>query len=237
MTVVAVMARALDAPADTVKTRLAPLLPRAADRLALHTALLADVMAAARGVTDARVRVASTPDGQADSFRAVDVEPGHVFLQRGDDLGARERGVFEHLFRQGARQVVLIGSDIPTITTTILQEACAALRTTPGHVVIGPAADGGYYLLGVSGPPVPDLFSGVRWSTSYTLADTLRRCEFENLRVSLLPVLEDVDTPDTLARLRETLAADPARAPHTAQALHALLSTPDESRATPNARC
>ena len=70
-----------------------------------------------------------------------------------------------------------------------------------------------------AGPAVPDLFSGVRWSTHYALADTLRRCEFENRRVTFLPVLEDLDTPDALERLRAALADDPHRAPATARVL------------------
>jgi rSAM/selenodomain-associated transferase 1 len=219
--VVVVMARALDAPADTIKTRLASALPDPADRAALHRACVADVLAAARGVDGALVRVAATSDGSPESFREVGVEPGHVFAQEGDDLGAREHAVFARMFRQGAHQVVLVGSDIPLLTTAILAEAFAALDADPLRVAIGPAADGGYYLMGLSGPAVPDLFSGVRWSTPYALADTLRRCEFENRRVAFLPVLEDVDTPEALERLRATLRAEPGRTVHAARTLAA----------------
>ena len=222
MKVVAVMTRSPAAPAESFKTRLASELAPAERRRDLHLACFRDTVAAARGVAHARLRVASTPEGAADDYRALGVEPGHVFMQKGDDLGARERDVFAHLFRQGARQVVLIGSDIPTITTTLLEAAFSALDTQPARVVLGPAADGGYYLLGLSGPQVPDLFTGVRWSTQYTLADTLRRCEFENRRFELLPVLEDVDTPDALGRLRALLAQDPTRAPHTAAFLESM---------------
>ena len=219
MKVVVVMARALDAPADTIKTRLSPMLPAPDQRRALHAACVADVVHAARSVTDAIVRVAATPDGTGASFRELGVEPGHVFPQQGDDLAARERAIFERMFRQGARHVVLVGSDIPLLTPAILSEAFDALAEDAQRVVLGPAADGGYYLMGLAGPAVPDLFSGVRWSTVYTLADTLRRCEFENRRVALLPILEDVDTPEALERLRATLRAEPARAPHTASYL------------------
>lgn len=219
MKVVVVMARALDAPADTIKTRLSPVLPEPARRHALHVACVADVVDAARKVPGAIVRVATTPDGTGESFRLVGVEPGHVFPQQGDDLAARERAIFERMFRQGARHVVLVGSDLPLLTPDIIAEAFDALADDPLRVVLGPAADGGYYLMGLAGPALPDLFSGVRWSTVYTLADTLRRCEFENRRVAFLPVVEDVDTPEALERLRATLRAEPARAPHTASYL------------------
>jgi uncharacterized protein len=221
--VVAVMTRSPGAPAEAIKTRLAPALPDPAQRRALHLACLQDTVAAARRVTGARVRVAATPEGPAEAFRDIGIEPGHVFPQQGEDLGAREREVFARLFRQGARQVVLIGSDIPTLSTATLEAAFAALDEQPGRVVIGPAADGGYYLLGLTGPQVPDLFSGVRWGTCYALADTLRRCEFENRRFDLLPVLEDVDTPAALRRLRDLLAEEPAHAPATAALLASTL--------------
>ncbi len=216
MKVVVVMARALDAPGDTIKTRLSTILPARDQRRALHAACVADIVDSARKVPGVIVRVAATTDGTGESFREVGVEPGHVFPQQGDDLAARERAIFERMFRQGARQVVLVGSDIPLLTPDIIAEAFDALAADALRVALGPAADGGYYLMGLAGPAVPDLFSGVRWSTVYTLADTLRRCEFENRRVTFLPVLEDIDTPDALERLRTTLRADPSRAPRTA---------------------
>lgn len=219
MKVLVVMARALDAPANTIKTRLADAVPDAEQRRRLHAACVADVIQAARAVPDVLVRVAATPDGTGESFREVGVEPGHVFQQQGDDLAARERAIFERMFRQGARQVVIVGSDVPLIAPSILVDAFVALDTHPLQVALGPAADGGYYLMGLSGPAVPDLFSGVRWSTVYTLADTLRRCEFESRRVTFLPVLDDLDTPDALDRLRADLRTDPSRAPRTAAVL------------------
>ena len=236
MTVVVVMARSLDAPADTIKTRLAECLPAEARRR-LHVACLADTLAAARGLDNVSLRVARTPDGTGESFREVGLEPGHVFPQEGDDLAERERAIFARMFRAGARRVVLVGSDIPLLTTGILAEAVEALDADPLRVVLGPAADGGYYLLGLTGPAAPDIFSGVRWSTPYTLADTVRRCEFENRRVTFLPVLEDLDTCDALERLRTTLSATPALAPHTARVLTSNASrlTPYASRHTPHA--
>jgi rSAM/selenodomain-associated transferase 1 len=230
--VVAVMTRAPWSTADVAhaeqpttrqgpKTRLAPVLPSPADRAALQRAMLADVLAAARGVAGAQLRLAVTPGAPSGAFADLGVAAGHVTLQRGESLGDRERAVFADFFRRGAAQVILVGSDVPLLTTTILAEACTALGANPRHVVIGPASDGGYYLLGLAAPGIPDLFTGVRWSTKYTLMDTLRRCEFEKRRVTFLPMLDDIDTPDDLARLRATLVAAPNLAPHTAAILSA----------------
>ena len=198
------------------KTRLAPVLPNPADRVALQRAFLVDTLATARAVDGAIVRVAIAPGGDPAAFADLGVPAGQVILQKGETLGDRERAVFADLFRRGARQVVLIGSDIPLLAPRVLEEAFTALEATPAPVVLGPASDGGYYLLGLAGPQVPDLFTGVRWSTKYTLMDTLRRCEFEERRVALLDMLDDVDTPEDLGRLREVLRDDPSRAPATA---------------------
>ncbi|WP_396626220.1 TIGR04282 family arsenosugar biosynthesis glycosyltransferase [Luteitalea sp.] len=210
-----------DAGVQGPKTRLAPVLPDPAARQALQRAFLADTLATARAVPGAIVRVAIAPGGDPASLADLGVPAGQVITQRGDTLGDREQALFADLFRRGARQMVLIGSDIPLLTTDVLVQAFAALDASPSPVVIGPASDGGYYLLGLSGPLVPDLFTGVRWSTKYALMDTLRRCEFAERRTVLLDMLDDVDDPDDLARLREMLREDPSRAPATAAWLQA----------------
>ena len=79
--------------------------------------------------------------------------------------------------------------------------------------MLGPASDGGYYLLGLTAPQVPDLFTGVRWSTKYTLMDTLRRCEFEERRVAFLPMLDDIDEPADLARPANDAGGQPHSRP------------------------
>ena len=232
MKVVAVMTRVPDTAGATSpmagehtgpKTRLAPVLPAAADRQQLQRAMLADVVSAARAVGGVLVRLAVTPAAARPAYLAdLGIAPAHVLDQRGDDLGQRERAVFEDLFRRGARQVVIVGSDVPLLRAATIAEAFAVLSADQGQVVLGPAQDGGYYLLGLAGPKVPDLFTGVRWSTKYTLLDTLRRCEFESRPVTFLPLLDDVDEPADLAQLAARLAEDPSAAPHTAAALSAL---------------
>ena len=137
--------------------------------------------------------------------------PGQVMTQQGESLGDRERAVFRGPV-PSRREAGPAGRIRPAVADQrILEDAFAALTAAPAHVVLGPASDGGYYLLGLTAPQVPDLFTGVRWSTKYTLMDTLRRCEFEERRVTFLPMLDDIDEPADLARLR----VDAGRQPHT----------------------
>jgi glycosyltransferase A (GT-A) superfamily protein (DUF2064 family) len=154
------------------------------------TASLRDVVAAARAVPGAIVRVAAASGSNGVALTECGVVPAHVIETRGDTSGDRHRFAIADLFRRGAKQVVLVDGSQRNLTSALVQEALASLDTNPQQVVLGPASDGRYYLLGLTGPKVPDLFSGVRWGTKYTLMDTLRRCEFEERRVTFLDLLD-----------------------------------------------
>lgn len=153
-------------------------------------ATLADVVGAARAAPGAIVRVAVAPGVQGVALADAGVLPGHVVETRGETSGDRHRFAIADLFRRGAKQVVLVDGGQRHLSSVLVRDAWAALDANPQQVVLGPASDGRYYLLGLTGPKVPDLFTGVRWGTRYTLMDTLRRCEFEERRVTLLPLLE-----------------------------------------------
>jgi len=153
-------------------------------------AALADVLTAARAVPGVLVRVAVAPGSEPLPHAALGISPGHVFETRGDTAGDRRRFAMADLFRRGAKQVVVLDADYPHVRSTPVQAAFVALDANPTQVVLGPANDGGYYLLGLTGPTIPDLFTGVRWGTRYALMDTLRRCEFEERRVTVLDLLD-----------------------------------------------
>jgi rSAM/selenodomain-associated transferase 1 len=110
--------------------------------------------------------------------------------QGGGDLGARLTRAFAVEFARGAPAVLAIGGDCPGLDRAILQTAGAALANV--DVVLGPAADGGYYLIGLKAPQ-PALFSGIPWSTPDVLSRTLAALRREQLTTLELPVLEDVD--------------------------------------------
>lgn len=228
-TVIALMARSPAAAAHTIKTRLRDVIPDDARRAGIYRAFLADTLGLARSIEGAEVRIAFTPEGGRAGFDSLGVAENELLPQRGTDLGARERALFEDLFAAGFAHAVVIGSDFPTLPPAILNEAISRLVDDPALVVLGPSADGGYYAIGMSSPAVsgvelPDLFTGVRWSTPDALADTLGRARALQRRVSLLSEWFDVDDADGWSRLVSSVA-DPdvaTRAPHTATAVRRL---------------
>jgi len=111
--------------------------------------------------------------------------------QANGNLGERMKAAFAELFQQGYQQVVIIGSDCFALTTAMIETAFQELS---GHqVVIGPATDGGYYLLGMQGS-VKELFDHIDWSTDKVFSQTQQHVAKHQYTCKLLPVLPDVDT-------------------------------------------
>jgi rSAM/selenodomain-associated transferase 1 len=117
-------------------------------------------------------------------------------LQHGSDLGERMFNAFLTIFSLLPSiekcKVILMGSDCPDINATILQQASAQLDEA--DCVIGPAVDGGYYLIGFSVMPDKRIFSGISWSTSSVYSDTIKKLAEAGYSLGVLPVLSDVDT-------------------------------------------
>ena len=120
----------------------------------------------------------------------------HRYLpQPPGDLGDRLRVGFATHFASDPEPAVAIGADAPGVNAGVVEEAFARLRRA--DVVIGPALDGGYYLLGLI-RPVPALFAGIPWGTGGVLHETLAICQRNGLAVGQLSPLPDVDTVDDL---------------------------------------
>ena len=118
--------------------------------------------------------------------------PGWSLQPQGTgDLGARMRGAFTRAFEVGADKVVIIGSDCPTIVEQDIEEAWTSLETN--DLVLGPASDGGYWLIGLRRMK-GSLFKGIPWSTQSVFQETLSRAKAESLSVKLLRTLSDIDT-------------------------------------------
>ena len=115
--------------------------------------------------------------------------------QANGDLGARMAQAFHEAFSAGMARVIIVGTDCPGLTGNLVQTACEALMDN--DVVLGPAKDGGYYLIGLR-KPVPQLFGGIPWGTGEVLFKTLRIAADLKLRVFLLEPLDDVDRPEDL---------------------------------------
>ena len=96
----------------------------------------------------------------------------------------------------------MIGSDCPGLTAALLREAASVLPNR--DAVIGPADDGGYWLLGLR-EPCPDLFTDIAWSTPEVYPETLRRLDAYGINPHLLPELTDIDTGEDLAAWPELL--------------------------------
>ncbi len=121
---------------------------------------------------------------------------GLSYIPQGDDdLGAGMMGSFHDAFQGGMKKVVLIGTDCPGLGEPIVETAFRALEQN--DLVLGPAGDGGYYLIGLRSPQ-PALFQGISWGTGQVLAQTLARAKDLELRMSLLEILDDIDRPDDL---------------------------------------
>jgi rSAM/selenodomain-associated transferase 1 len=113
------------------------------------------------------------------------------------DLGERLDRAFQIAFANGAKRVLIIGSDCPDITVADLDAGWSALEFH--DVVLGPATDGGYWLIGLK-LPQNLLFREIPWSSSLVLQTTLARCGAARLRVQMLRMLSDIDTEEDWLR-------------------------------------
>lgn len=121
-----------------------------------------------------------------------------IYHQQGEgDLGKRMASAFERSFTAGMKGVVIIGTDCPDLDTQIMAEAFKFLETQ--DVVLGPAQDGGYYLIGLR-RLIPELFVGINWGTSQVRQQTVEIADRLGLAIAFEPMLNDIDRPEDLSR-------------------------------------
>jgi rSAM/selenodomain-associated transferase 1 len=113
-------------------------------------------------------------------------------------LGQRLSNAFSTAFQEGASKVAIIGTDCPQLTHVLILKAFVALENN--DVVIGPATDGGYYLVAARGH-FPELFADIAWGGAKVLDDTLTRASSSQITVELLEPLADVDRPEDVTLL------------------------------------
>jgi rSAM/selenodomain-associated transferase 1 len=175
-----------------VKTRLAREIGEAA-ALAAYRALGSAVMGAVDKLGDCEVVVAYTPaDGEGLVRGWLGSAPAYE-PQADGDLGARMLGAIARRCTAGAERVLVVGTDCPDLDSQLLETAFA--RLDRADAVFGPAADGGYYLVGMK-RPIPELFREIPWSTPTTLSATLARAAGARVSVALLDERRDVDTAE-----------------------------------------
>ena len=196
-----------------VKTRLCPALT-ADEAATLHGSFVLDTLERTKvAVSKFKLPVdrflACAPSSTHVFFRIMEARHGVTLLdQQGEDLGSRMRQAFDTLFARGYRQVYLVGTDVPSLPLTHYRDAVASL--TRHDLVIGPARDGGYYLIGLT-QPRPELFTNIPWSTDRVMALTQQKAVAAGLKTALLPPWSDVDTIDNLHALIDESAADKKR--------------------------
>jgi hypothetical protein len=181
----------------TVKSRLAAAIgPEAA--AGVYRAIAEDVVRRTTPQRDEydRVVVFDPPAAGAAIGEWLGVTAGALLPQSTGDIGARMERALDELFQRGARRVALIGTDVPALER---EDVRGALESLDEHdVALGPATDGGYYLIALKRPE-PELFRGIRWSSPDVLTGTLERAATRGLSVRVLRTIGDVDTIEDLA--------------------------------------
>ena len=196
-----------------VKTRLCP--PLTPDEAAtLHGSFVIDMLersrtAAGKFKLPLDRYLACAPASTHVFFKIMEERQGVALIdQEGEDIGARMCHAFERLFQKGYRFALLLGTDVPTLPFEHYQQAVTLLQSN--DLVLGPALDGGYFLIGLK-RPVPELFTGIPWSTSRVLALTQEKAMTLGLKTALLSSWRDCDAIDDLKALIETCVLDAKR--------------------------
>ena len=178
-----------------VKTRLEKKID-AATVLALYRCFVEDIMETlTTGGYDIIVFFWPPHRGSAVQVWLGDTVP--VRPQEGKTLGEKMRNAFSNVFTTDASQAVLIGSDFPDLDIRIIDEAFEFLQKK--EVVIGPAVDGGYYLIGFQKTTFDgNVFTGIDWGTARVFQETMRHIHDAGLREHVLPMWQDIDTYEDL---------------------------------------
>ena len=199
-----------------VKTRLCP--PLTPDEAAtLHGTFVLDMLERTKAAI-AKLKLpldrylACAPSAAHVFFKIMEERQGVKLIdQVGDDLGARMNRAFETLFAQGYRRVLLIGTDVPTLPLDHFKQAIASLENH--DLVLGPACDGGCYLIGLR-QTAPELFADIPWSTDQVLRLTQENAARIGLKVSLIQPWRDVDTLADLEALIEACNTEAQKPQH-----------------------
>jgi rSAM/selenodomain-associated transferase 1 len=171
-----------------VKTRLAETMG-AAEACAVYQRLVETLRHQLADLEN--VELCFTPDDAGSEIKPLAHPTWRLTTQGSGDLGCRLNQAFRRAFDEGAKRAAIIGSDCPDVGVDDIQAAWKALLSY--DVVLGPATDGGYWLIGLR-EPHPELFAGISWSTGEVMRQTLERTRAAGLKTHSLRELADVDT-------------------------------------------
>jgi hypothetical protein len=227
---IAVMAKA--PRVGEAKTRLVP--PLSAEEAAgLSACFIRDAtenIAAAARQAAIEGYIAYSPADAAAEFASLAAGGTRLLPSRRTGLAASLCDAADDLLAAGYTATCLVNSDSPTLPTSLLVDAARALSLPGDRIVLGPAEDGGYYLIGLK-QAHPRLFEDIAWSTPLVFKQTVERAREIGLEPVVLPVWYDVDDIESLYRLNTELLEENDdgngrglyRAPHTAAFLRSLL--------------
>jgi uncharacterized protein len=170
-------------------------------------ALLLDSIDLVSGLSWSDLALAITPPGSGHYFQAITPAGTRLVPVAGENIGQCLAQATSALFSMGYRKALALNSDSPSLPADYLMQAADQLAQV--DLVLGPAYDGGYYLVGMS-RPYPEIFEGIAWSTEQVLAQTLERAQELGLSTALIPPWHDVDTPIDLVRFLAEVEQMPA---------------------------
>ena len=195
-----------------VKVRLAQSIGEEA-ATGLYRAFIQDTLKTVQSL-DIPFFVAVYPPESEDQFTQWLGPSYQFFPQKGKNLGQRLQNGFNTMFEKEYQQVIALASDSPDLPIRILQTAVSSLQTH--KVVVGPASDGGYYLIGFSREFfIPEAFEEISWSTETVFRETLKRIESVTHRINALPEWADIDTKTDLQEFYTINQSEPSKMLHT----------------------
>lgn len=176
---------------ENVKTRLKGLIPDK-KRLEIYISLLELTLCKLKSIPGVDTYIAYTPESGKPYFEQFGV--GLIPLPE-TDLGTGMFHAFRELFKKGYQRAVLVGADIPDLSSAVIRQAFELLSSS--DIVYGPAKDGGYYLVAMK-KLIKDVFEDVPWSSDQTLNKSLEKAERCGYSVAFTELLSDIDTIEDL---------------------------------------
>ena len=191
--------------AGEVKTRLVPPLTLL-EAAGLYEAFLKDISLRLKSLSDIDVHIFFTPN-DAEAELSLIFEGYSSFIpQSSGNLGERLKSAFDTLFNKGYEDVAIIGSDSPDLPLEYIEEAFSRSSSKKAEVVLGPAKDGGYYLVAMRAKHY-SIFNDISWSTPGVLDETLKRAGVDDIKVVLLKEWYDIDMVEDLALIKGSVEA------------------------------
>ena len=183
-----------------VKTRLHSFLS-SDDATELYRCFLKDTLALMESVPRTDLVISYTPEGAEHLFEGIAGARHRLLLQRGESFGDKLFHALADLLSEGFASAAIMDADSPTLPREFLARAFEEMARPGDRVVLGPASDGGYYLIGIKHPH-RQLFERITWSSEFVLGETVARAREIGLEVTLLPEWYDVDSAAEFERLK-----------------------------------